>query len=106
VIDRVLTVQQVADHLGVTPRTVLRLIHQPGGIPHLRLGRGRYRIPETLLNQWLRDTAKSTPRDIPDIPDVRTGPRLVHPALAPAEPDQPTTIICPTTGRIRAVRPA
>lgn len=104
-VERVLTVQQVADHLGVTPRTVLRLIHQPGGIPHLRLGRGRYRIPEARFNAWLLATAKPTPTDNPD---VRTAPRLVHPALAPAaaEPDQPTTTICPTTGRIRAVRPA
>ncbi len=104
-VERVLTVQQVADHLGVTPRTVLRLIHQPGGIPHLRLGRGRYRIVESAFNGWLRDTAKPTPTDIPD---VRTAPRLVHPALAPAaaEPDQPTTTICPTTGRLRPVWPA
>ena len=47
-----LTVAQVADDLGFSPRTILRWIDQ-GEIEALRLPGGRLRISQTAYSTWL-----------------------------------------------------
>jgi len=49
--DKVLTVEQVAEHLGVGHQTVRNLIHD-GQLPAVRI-RGYYRVSEKAFADWI-----------------------------------------------------
>lgn len=58
--DHILTVEQLADMLGVTPYTV-RQWARDGKLPTLRLGK-YWRFRESSIRQWLVDQEKPTRR--------------------------------------------
>jgi excisionase family DNA binding protein len=58
--DRILTVEQLADMLGVTPYTVRQWAREHK-LPTLRLGK-YWRFRESSIRQWLADQEKPTRR--------------------------------------------
>ncbi|CEA09062.1 Helix-turn-helix domain protein [Arthrobacter saudimassiliensis] len=58
---RFLTVSEVADVMRVSKMTVYRLVHS-GELPAVRFGRS-YRVPESAVQQVLRDAATNRRTD-------------------------------------------
>jgi excisionase family DNA binding protein len=82
---RLVTARQVADRLGVAPRTVLRWTRR-GELPAIRLPGGALRYDEHHLDGWLEERA--TPRQLyPDFND-RPYPGLAQES-APAPRERP-----------------
>lgn len=97
-VDRVLRTADVAELLGISLSQVRKLTAQPGGIPHIRLGRNLVRYPESALNRWLADNAKPATASAPVVRPQTSG------WVAPLAPVQaPEKQWCPTTGRRRPV---
>lgn len=62
--DRLLTAEEIAERLGVTPQWVWAQA-RAGAIPHVRLGRYR-RFRESAVEEWLCDLeAQSSPGRTP-----------------------------------------
>lgn len=53
--DRMLTTRQVAERLGVSPRTVQDWRYRGGGPPGVALGRKTVRYSEAELETWLAE---------------------------------------------------
>lgn len=97
-VDRVLRTAEVAELLGISVSQVRKLTNQPGGLPHIRLGRNLVRYPEAALNAWLRDSAKPTSASTPA---TRPTPaRITAPTVTATQIEKQW---CPTTGRRRPV---
>ena len=56
----VLTTEDIAKHLSVTPKLVRRLIRDRG-LPHFRLGR-EYRVRRRDLQNWMAAETETLPR--------------------------------------------
>ena len=97
-VDRVLRTAEVAELLCVSLSKVRKLTAQPGGLPHIRLGRNLVRYPEAAINAWLRDTAKPAAASTP----VQRPP-VAQRITTPAPASTPEKQWCPTTGRRRPV---
>jgi excisionase family DNA binding protein len=58
-----LTVAEVAEHLGCTGRHVRQLLHD-GKLPRVRIGVRAVRIPSAALSAWLKDRTDVATRNI------------------------------------------
>ena len=54
-VERIMTVDEVAQYLGVVPDTVYRKARR-GEIPAVKMGK-MWRFPKETLDKWLNDTA-------------------------------------------------
>lgn len=78
---RVLTVEQVANRVQLSSKTVMRAIHA-GDLEASQLtrGRGGWRVYETAINDWL--TRRSNRQRATAVPDVRA----IEPPAVPRRP--------------------
>ena len=85
--ERLLAAREVADRLGVTPRTVLRWTRR-GDLPAVRLPGGALRYNEHQLDAWL--TERATPRRgvLATTQDAAQARRLSFAALATTDDEE------------------
>jgi excisionase family DNA binding protein len=93
---RVLTVEQVADRVQLSSKTVMRAIHA-GDLEASQLtrGRGGWRIYETAISDWLE--RRSNRQRATSVPDVRA----IEPAGLPRRPPRRASARS-TSGRLVA----
>lgn len=51
------TIEELAEELGVTTRTIRRYIDEPNGLPHVAIGR-RTRFHKPAVREWLMSRMK------------------------------------------------
>jgi excisionase family DNA binding protein len=66
-VERLLQVDEVAEILRVSPRTVYRSLRVPGGIPHCRIG-DRAVIDPAALRRWIAGGGVATLAEAPMSP--------------------------------------
>ena len=86
--DRLLTVRQLATHLNVNERTVLKLVAE-GALPGVKVG-NQWRFRKAMIDTWLDDQMLGVVPHYLDPPKLTTSPRLL---LELAHCFQPSHII-------------
>ena len=79
---QVITLQEVADYLRVTPKTISRLL-KAGDIPASRVGR-QWRFDKSLIDSWLHQNSSDTSTNILVIDDEESVCALLKDTLEEA----------------------
>lgn len=62
--DRLLTVAELAEYLGVSPHTIYQWRYRSEGPPGFRLGKGQVRYRESEVLAWLEAQRDDRPADV------------------------------------------
>ena len=73
--DRLLTVRELATHLNVNERTVLKLVSE-GALPGVKVG-NQWRFRRAMIDTWLDDQMLGVVPHYPDPPKLASSPRLL-----------------------------